>query len=72
MTMNAKRWVRATGFADALAVTGAAFAQESPNTYYAYPASRSAWQIHFRSDSREQPTFSAIELIAAHCEPYSP
>ncbi len=37
--MNAKRWARATGFAAALAVTGAAFAQESPNTYYAYPAS---------------------------------
>src|SRR5262249_34961903 len=32
------------------------------------PSSRSAWRTHFRSVSAVQPIFSAIEVIAAHCE----
>src|SRR5437867_12703004 len=32
------------------------------------PASRSAWRTHFRSVSAVQPIFSAIEVIAAHCD----
>jgi hypothetical protein len=35
------------------------------------PVSRSAWRTHFRSVSAVQPTFSAIDTIAAHCELYS-
>src|SRR5262245_43277793 len=32
------------------------------------PWFRSAWRTHFRSVSAVQPIFSAIEVIAAHCE----
>src|SRR5215470_12432070 len=33
-----------------------------------FPASRSAWRTHFRSVSAVQPIFSAMEVIAAHCD----
>ena len=36
------------------------------------PSSRSACRTHLRSVSPVQPIFNAIELIADHCEPYSP
>src|SRR6185437_4356881 len=36
------------------------------------PASRSAWRIQFRSVSPEQPIFSAMEVMAAHWDGYSP
>src|SRR5690606_2932824 len=35
------------------------------------PASRSACRTQFRSVSPEQPIFSAIDWMAAHCEEYS-
>ena len=36
-----------------------------------WPVSRSAWRIHLRNASPEQPIFWAIEAIAPHWEGYS-
>src|SRR3546814_5225704 len=36
------------------------------------PSSRSTCRTHLRSVSAVQPILPAIELIAPHCEPYSP
>ncbi len=37
-----------------------------------WPASRFAWRTHRRNVSAVHPNFSAIELIAAYCDPWAP